>query len=221
MMSIKPETLEFLKKLKNNNNRDWFEKNRTKFEAAKTDFEDFIQELINQLAKVNPLIKGQLAKNSVFRIYRDVRFSKNKEPYKLNFGAYICEGGKKSDRPGYYIQIQPGNGSFSAGGCWMPDTAKLKAIRQEIQYHPDDFKKIISHKAFIKAFGSLSDIRLKTVPKGFSKDEPALEYLKYTSYIVEHKHSDKGVLSKSFIKENVEIYKAVQPLLMFLGRAIG
>ena len=103
----------------------------------------------------------------------------------------------------------------------MPDAPKLKVIRQEIQYHTADFKKIIQNKTFVKTFGGLSDVRLKSIPKGFDKDEPALELLKYTSYIVDHKYNDTDVIGKNFIKENIEVYKAITPLLRFLNRAIG
>lgn len=218
---INPDTFHFLKLLKKNNDREWFEKNRGKFELAKADFSLFINELIEQLGKINPALKGQQAKDVVFRIYRDVRFSKNKDPYKLNFGAYLCEGGKKSDKPGFYLQIQPDGKSFAGGGCWMPQGPQLKAVRQEIQFHTADFKKIIENKNFKANFKSLSDIKLKTIPKGFSKDDPHIEWYKYTSYIVEHHYTDKEVLAKDFLKQIAETYKAMYPLLTFLNRAIS
>jgi len=218
---MKPETLDFLARLKKNNNREWFEKNRNLFENAKADFESFVQSLISASGKMEPGFSDLEPKDCIFRIYRDVRFSKNKDPYKINFGAYLCKGGKKTDNPGYYIQLQPDGNSFAAGGCWMPDPPKLKGIRQEIQYHTDEFKKIIGHKSFVSTFGKLTEAKLKTVPKGFSKDDPNLELFKYTSYIVEHKFSDKEVLSGDFVRQNVAVLKAMQPLLGFLNRAIS
>lgn len=220
MFMIKAETMVFLGKLKKNNNREWFAKNKNNFEAAKSDFDNFITALIGELGKINPALKGQLSKDVVFRIYRDVRFSKNKDPYKQNLGAYICEGGKKSNNPGFYIQIQPGGESFAAGGCWMPDAANLKKIRQEISYHTPAFKKIIGNKNFIGQFHGLSDVKVKTVPRGFKKDDPDIELFKYTSYVVQHQFSDHEVQSKDFIKKNVDLFKVMFPLLTFLKRGM-
>ena len=218
---INPGTLQFLSRLRKNNNRDWFEKNRQQFEAAKENFSGFVDVLIVSLGKTNPALKGLQSKDCIFRIYRDVRFSKNKDPYKFNFGAYIAEGGRKSDKAGFYVQVQPGAGSFAAGGCWQPESVKLKAIRQEIQYHTAEFKKITGAKSFTGYFKSLSGEQLKTVPRGFSKDEPASELYKYTSYIVEHAFSDKDVTSASFVTRNAEAYKSMLPFLGFLNRAIS
>ncbi|MBK8413382.1 MAG: DUF2461 domain-containing protein [Bacteroidetes bacterium] len=139
-MMITKRTLDFLKALKKNNNREWFDVNRSKYEEAKADFEKFVETLLPLLSKENSKLKDLKVKDCVFRIYRDVRFSKNKDPYKTNFGAYFVEGGKKSSKAGYYIQIEPGN-SFLAGGCWMPEAPVLKAIRQEIDYNLKDFEK--------------------------------------------------------------------------------
>jgi len=213
--------MHFLVRLKKNNNREWFEENRPEFEAAKENHLDFVQRMIAELGKINPALKGQSPKDCIFRIYRDVRFSKNKAPYKLNFGAYFCEGGKKSEKAGFYVQVQPGGNSFAAGGCWMPQPPQLKAIRQEIRYHTDEFKDIILARSFKKYFNGLSGDALKTVPKGFSKDDPDIELYKFTSYIADHPFKDKEVVSKNFVKENIAVYKSIFPMLSFLNRAMG
>lgn len=218
---ISKETLDFLSKLKKNNNREWFLKNHERYEAAKAEFSVFTQDQIGELAKINPVYGGLLAKDCVFRIYRDVRFSKNKEPYKLNFGAYICEGGKKSEKPGFYFQIQPGGHSFAAGGCWMPEAHLLKAIRQEIKYHTPEFRKIINEKNFVKTFGGLSGDQLKTVPRGYDKNDPDLDLYRYTSYVVIHKFDDQDVMKMNFHKLNAAVYKTMLPMLDFLKRAIS
>lgn len=216
---IEKSTLEFLTKLSKNNNRDWFEKNRPAYEKAKTNFKDLIESVIVSASKFDPAIKHLEAKNCVFRINRDVRFSKNKSPYKNNFGATISPGGKKSFSAGYYIQIQPG-GSFIAGGMWQPETPLINAIRQEIDYNAADFKRIISSKEFKKLFGNLSqEDKLKTVPKGYDKTHPEIELLKYKSYIVVHELKDSEVLSKDFLKHCTQVMKAMHPLNLFLRKA--
>ena len=211
--------MDFLKSLKRNNDREWFEKNRGKYENAKEDFEQFVSALIKELSKINPALGSLKAKDCVFRIYRDVRFSKNKAPYKTNMGAYFVEGGKKSEKAGFYIQAEPGNG-FIAGGCWMPQAPALKAIRQEIDYNLPDFEKILKDKSFKKLFGELSDSRLKTTPKGYESTNPAISHLRQTSFITEMALDDKTFTSKTLVKKCAEVYKTMSPFLKFLNTAM-
>lgn len=215
---LQKSTLDFLKALKKNNNRDWFEKNRSKYELAKNDFEQFINKLIAELGKQDVALKGLEAKKCIFRIYRDVRFSKNKIPYKTNFGAVITEGGRKSDKACFYIQVEPGN-TFIAGGRWMPAPDDLREIRKEIFYNTKKFKKILSEKSFVKYFKKLSDVKLKLPPKGFDKNFPDIELLKYTSYILDTPVKDNVLLSKNIFRSCSEIYKAMLPFLKFLNEA--
>lgn len=213
-------TLDFLKALKKHNDRDWFEKNRGKYELAKADHALFTQELLKELTKINPALGSLEVKDCVFRIYRDVRFSKNKAPYKTNLGCYFVEGGKKSDKAGFYIQVEPGN-SFIAGGCWMPQAPLLKAIRQEIDYNLADFEKILKEKKFKSLFGGLSDTKLKTTPKGYDSENPAIDHLRQTSFIAQTKMSDDDFTSKAIVKKSAEMYKTVFPLLKFLNTAMS
>lgn len=216
---IDKSTLEFLSKLSKNNNKEWFEKNRPTYELAKTNFKEFVSELISSTAKFDPSVKHLEAKDCIFRINRDVRFSKNKAPYKNNFGAILSPGGKKSFAAGYYIQIQPGE-SFIAGGMWQPPTPQINAIRQEIDYNTAEFKKIIAAKDFKKFLGKLSEEdKLKSVPKGYDKTHPEIELLKFKSYITVHNLKDVDVLSKNFLKHCNEVMKAMQPLNLFLRKA--
>jgi uncharacterized protein (TIGR02453 family) len=217
---IKPSTLDFLKGLESNNDRDWFLANKKNYESAKTNFEETVQEIIDGLCAFDAGIKDQLAKKCVFRIYRDVRFSKNKAPYKNNFGAGISKGGKKLVSAGYYIHLQPGDQSFLAGGIWMPEPPVLNALRQEIDYNTDEFMAILNHKDFKKQFGQLSDAKLKTAPKNYAKDHPHIELLKYTSYIVERNIKDKEVTGKNFVKNTVATFKALHPMNEFLNRVL-
>lgn len=216
---IKASTILFLKALKKNNDREWFDKNRARYDEAKEDHRLFIEAVIKDFSKVNPKLKGLTAKECVFRIYRDVRFSKNKDPYKTNMGAGINPGGKKMEMAGAYIHIEPGK-SFIAGGRWMPDAPTIKAIRQEIDYNLPKFKKIIFDKNFIKQFKTLEEEKLKTAPKGYPKDHPEIELLKYTSYIVSRELDDKLILSKDLIKELTVAYKTMLPFLEFLNEAV-
>lgn len=213
---LHPATLDFLKKLAKNNNKPWLEKNKDSFTEAKTDFENLITELIFGLAKVNPALTGVDPKKCIFRIYRDVRFSKNKEPYKTNFGASIGASGKDLGRPLFYIHVQPGNESFIAGGLYMPETKILRAVREAILEDSKILKKIIQDKKFVKEFEGLSDMKLKTAPKGFSKEHPDLPLIQYTSYIVERKVNDSDLCSKNFVKNTIESYKVLQPFLKYL-----
>jgi len=216
---LQQSTLDFLKALKKNNNREWFEKNRTKYESAKDDYNDFVAALIPELAKVNPALAGLEVKDCVFRIYRDVRFSKNKVPYKTNMGAYFAQGGKKSVRAGFYIQVEPG-ACFMAGGCWMPQAPELKAIRQEIDYNLTDLNKILSAKTFKSQFKGLSDFKLKTTPKGYTADNPGIDFIRQTSFIVETGIDDRACTQKDFVKKCVAVYKTMYPYLQFLNRAM-
>jgi uncharacterized protein (TIGR02453 family) len=217
---IKPQTISFLTALKKNNKKEWFDKNRPAYEAAKADFQAFLTELIVELAKFDKPVAGLDPKKCMFRINRDVRFSKDKSPYKTNLGASISPGGRKSDIPGYYIHIEPGS-AFLAGGVWMPEPDKLNAIRQEIDYNFKEFQKVVNDKNFKKHFGKLSeDEKLVNPPKGFEKDNPALEFLKLKSFVAYEELGSKDVLSKSFLKQCVQSFKAMHKLNLFLRRAL-
>lgn len=144
MTTIQPKTFAFLKALKKNNNRDWFNDHKSEYENAKDNVLGFIQELVVAFSTFDSSLRGLEAKDCLFRIYRDTRFSKDKTPYKTNLGASINAGGKKSMGPGYYVHLEPG-GSFIAGGIWMPPADEVKKIRQEIDYNGKDLKKILTN----------------------------------------------------------------------------
>lgn len=216
---IKKSTLEFLAQLSKNNNKEWFDKNRSSYEMAKNNFKGFVEELILNVSKFDSSIKHLEAKDCIFRINRDVRFSKNKEPYKNNFGAILSPGGKKSFSAGYYFQLQP-NASFVAGGVWQPPSPQINAIRQEIDYNAKEFKKIIGSKEFKKYFGGLStEDKLKSAPKGYDKTHPEIELLKYKSFIAVHNLKDKEVVAEDFIGNITTVFKAMLSFNSFLRRA--
>lgn len=217
---IDTTTLNFLKQLKNNNNKVWFEKNRKLYEVAKTNFLEFTAEFINGLEKTDPAVKGLDPRKTIFRINRDIRFSKDKSPYKTNMGCAVSKGGKLVSSAGYYFHVEPG-ASFSAGGSYMPMPPQLQAIRQEIDYNFQSFKKIISHKSFQKYFPELDEIeKLKTVPKGYNAGNPAIEYLKHKSFIVSKQYTDKEITAPGFLKDLLASCKAMYPFILFLNNAM-
>lgn len=219
---LSPSTLKFLKDLKKNNDKTWFEAHRKQYEEARGDFEQFIGELIDKHSKKDATIKHLLPKDCLFRINRDVRFSKDKSPYKTNFGASINRGGKKSTLAGYYFHLEPGE-AFSGGGIWMPMPPETQKIRQEIDYSFDGLKKIVGSAKFKKVYGDLyrgEDASLVKVPKGYDKDNPAADYLKLKSWLGLRKLSDKELVSKDLMPLTLESFSALQPLLEFLNRAL-
>lgn len=217
-MSIEQSTLDFLAELEKNNDKEWFDVNRKRYQAAKKNMEAFVQELLNELARFEPELAAADPKKCIFRIFRDVRFSNDKRPYKTNMGAYMSKGGRKSPDAGFYLHVQPGN-CFIAGGVYMPPTPMLTAIRQEIDYNTDEFKAIINNKQFKKLFGEIQGEQLKTAPKNYSKDHPEIELLRYKSYLAVHNVTDKQAVAKNYKDKVIETYEAMVPLIRFLNRA--
>lgn len=216
-----PLILKFLKDIAKNNNREWFEKNKPRYLEAKLSFEDFLEALHKEFLKFDEGLAGLNPRKLGFRIYRDVRFSKDKRPYKTNMGAGFSPGGKMMQEPGYYIHIEPGK-SFVAGGMYMPTPENLAKIRQEIDYNSKAFLKILNDKTFKKFFEGLDDFdKLKTMPKGYPKDHPQIELLKYKSFIVSHSFSDKEVSDKKFIASIGAASRNIKKLNDFLSQAIA
>jgi uncharacterized protein (TIGR02453 family) len=214
--------LKFLKDLSKHNDRVWFEKNKDRYLEAKQGFEDVVSSILSELIQFDPGLDGLDAKKLPFRIYRDVRFSKDKRPYKTNMGAGFSPNGKLVQEPGYYLHIEPGNKSFVAGGIYMPDTANLSKIRQEIDYNVDGLKKILNAKKFKSLYEDFDDFdKLKNMPKGYPKDHPSIELLKHKSYIVSRPFTDKEVNDKKFIKAFVTSAKEIKPLNDFIKNAIS
>ncbi len=214
------KTLHFLKTLKSNNNRDWFEAKKPQYLEAKEEFELFVDKLIKGVNKFDKKVSTDLkAKDCVFRIYKDVRFSKDKSPYKTNMGASINPGGKKSLTAGYYFHLEPG-ASFLAGGVYMPMPDVLQAIRQEIDYNAEPLLKILKSASFKKHFKGLDEEdKLKNPPKGFDKEHPLVELLKNKHFIVSHPISDKELLEKNVEVKIIEGLKAMHPFLEYLREA--
>ncbi len=220
---LQASTVKFLKELKKNNAKSWFDENRSAYEKAKKDFEQFIQILIDKTAKSDGSIAGLKAKDCLFRINRDIRFSKDKTPYKTNFGASINQGGKKSPFAGYYLHVEPG-GSFVGGGIWSPMPEDLSKIRQEVDYNFDEFKKIVTAKKFTSVYGSLyagGDVSLSRVPKGYDTTNPAAEFLKLKSIIAMKPVTDKELQSPALAALAATAFQSLQPLIQYLNRALA
>jgi uncharacterized protein (TIGR02453 family) len=219
---IQRHTFDFLKELVENNNREWFQANKERYEMARENVIDFTAELLILLKKIDPGINESLeAKKCVMRIYRDIRFSKNKTPYKNNFGVSIPAKGLKLGGAEYYLHISPGN-SFIAGGYWMPETAHLKAIRQEIDYNGNDLKKIIDDTGFINLFGEFrKQEQLKNVPREYSVDNENIELLKLKSFVAFHPLKDEELLKKGAAKEIASVSSRIYPLNVFLNNAVA
>lgn len=212
--------LDFLKELAVNNDRDWFNANKSTYEKAKKIVEDFVQSLILELSVFDKNLQGLEANKTMFRIYRDVRFSKNKLPYKTNMGSYISPGGKKSQKASYYLHLEPGS-SFLAGGSYRPQSDNLKKIRQEILYNTQEYKDLLDSKPIKKFFNEVWGEKLKRPPIGFPADFPDIELLKNKDFILIHEIPDDVVLSDGFLNYAVNIFKALKPYNDFLNRSIA
>lgn len=220
-VQLHPGTLSFLNSLKKNNNKPWFDRHKHEFDEIRNDFILFIVELIKELNKIDRTIGELDAAKCIYRIYRDLRFSKNKTPYKVHLAANIQRGGRKSKFAGYYIHIEPGGNSYFGGGVWHPETDELKKIRQEIDYDFEEYKKIVNKRMFVKMFNEPYDDKLKTIPPSYTEDNPAIEYLKYKSFIYGVDYlSDKTVTSPGFLKETLKMAKELSPYILYLNRAI-
>jgi uncharacterized protein (TIGR02453 family) len=219
---LQKATLKYIEDLTVNNNKAWFDENRHLFEVAKADFETLVKEVISSFGKIDSDIAPLEAKNCIFRQYRDVRFSKDKTPYKHHMGASFDRGGKKSGFAGYYLHIQPGNKSMAGGGIWMPEGEQLKKIRQEIDYSWDEFRGIINEPQFKKIYGDLEqgEYKLSREPKGYDKENPAIEYLKLKSLVAIQPLSDADLVSKDLLKKVVTAFTALMPLIKFINRSL-
>lgn len=212
-------TLKFLRQLAANNNKPWLDAHRADYETARADFEQLTAQVLQLMTPLEPALATQKAKDCMFRIYRDVRFSKDKTPYKAHFSAYFSKGGRKYEGAGYYLHVEPGK-SFVAGGLWMPMPPLLKAVRQEIDYNLEEFEGIIKRKPFTQYFKKITGETLKTVPKGYTADNPAIAYLKLKSFIAEHPFTDKELLDRDFKKKYLRVVEAMRPLVDFLNRGL-
>lgn len=211
----------FLTELTKNNNKEWFTKNKAWYQAALTDFKTFIDELIPRLAQTESALLGLSSKETVFRIYRDVRFSHDKTPYKNHFGANLGPGGRKSKLAGLYVHIQPLGDSMAGGGIYMPEAPILKAIRNEIYQVPEELLEILDAPEFKTYYKGLwEDDKLKTAPKGFPKDFEHIDLLKYKSYVVMGTLTLKDISHPDILEKLFAMHKAIYPMNRLINTII-
>jgi uncharacterized protein (TIGR02453 family) len=210
----------FLDNLIKNNNKDWFHKHKSDYDLMRNNLEQLVSALGEGLSAIEPDFKFGKSTDYTFRIYRDVRFSKDKSPYKNHIGIYLINGGRKSPMAGYYLHLQPGN-SFVAGGVFRPDSKVLRSIRDEVYYNYKSFENIIASISFQQMYGGLwEEDKLKRIPRDFPKDSKAGEWLKYKSYIAMRSISDEQLFSKSFFPFIMDSFRAIKPFNDFLNEAI-
>ncbi len=213
--------LSFLEDLARNNNRDWFQDNKKTYQMALDTFREFIGTILTGISKTDPSVGNLEAKDTIFRIYKDVRFSKDLTPYKTHFGGWMAKGGRKSTDAGYYFHLEPGN-TFMAAGVWMPPKEQLTLIRQEIMYNPSEFFKVINDPVINKGYerGGKEDM-LKKGPAGFPKDFEFMEEIKYKHYIFSKNYDNKDVIKSGFAEKVTHDYKGLYPLVDYLNNSMS
>jgi len=222
MTKIEPETLQFLVNLTKNNHREWFQNNKNEYVKIRRNFEEFSGVLLDNLKSFDKTLQNLDVKQCLFRIYRDVRFSPNKEPYKTHFGVYFAQnGGKNSHYAGYYFHLDPEE-SFFGGGIYMPLPEYLKAIRKEIYYQIDEFKTIIDAPAFRNYYDGIEEIeKLKKPPADFPKDFPEIELLKNKHFFSSHYFNPQDACKEGFIDFVTQGLKAAKPLVDFINYTVS
>jgi uncharacterized protein (TIGR02453 family) len=213
------DTLDFLRDLRSNNNKQWFEQNRKRYEAARDHFETFISDLISNFGEVEKLT-GVTAKDCIFRINRDVRFSPDKSPYKANMAAVIGQGGRKPTGRSYYVHLAPDGESMLAGGLHSPSSQELDKVRRRIAEDAAEFKKIIHKAEFTRYFGGLQGEQLKTAPQGYPKDHPDIELLRYKQFLAESTTGDAEVVAPDFNAHVLAVFKAMKPFVAYIQSAL-
>lgn len=219
-----PESLrasfDFLRDLANNNTKAWFDAHRKQYETARENFEAFVTELILGVGEFDDM-SGVVARDCMFRINRDVRFSKDKSPYKTNFGAVIGKGGRKAEGRSYYIQFAPGDQSFLAGGLYQPSSVQLEKMRRRLADNAKAFKRIINAADFKQYFEGVKGETLKTAPQGYAKDHPEIELLRHKQFMAWHSLTDADLLKPDVQAHIVAVFKAMEPFVSYLDETIN
>lgn len=219
---LSKDSLQFLDDLKANNNRDWFLENKRRYEIFKKDYQQLVGDFLDAMKPLDPSLELLEIKNCTFRINRDIRFSKDKSPYKDHIGVWLSSGAKGKNRSGYYVHIARA-GSFIAGGCYCPEAEDLKKIRLEITYFHEDLEAILKEKSFQKEFGDFDRNEsnlLKNPPRGYEKDHPAIELLKLKSFETSQKFDIEEVTKGDFVAKMTKKLIVLKPLNDFINRAL-
>ena len=213
------QVFDFLTALERNNNREWFNAHRDAYESARDKVLVITEILISEVRKIDPEIPLMDPKDALFRIYRDIRFSPDKRPYKTHFGSFISKGGFKSNRAGYYFHVQPGE-CYLGGGIWMPPKEVLKALRTAIYYHPEEMRAILEEPGFKKYFTDFDGEKLKKAPAGFPADFLHIDLLRTKSYAVGINLPDEKFLGNQVLEVSLEVFREVAKLNRFLNEAL-
>jgi uncharacterized protein (TIGR02453 family) len=217
MAVIKKESIDFLKALSKNNNRDWFSAHKPKYEKAHENIVAFADALLVEMNK-HDHIETASGKKSLYRIYKDVRFSKDKTPYSTYWGGGFRRATKQL-RGGYYFHIEPGN-TYLAGGFFSPSTDDLQRIRQDIDLNYDEWRKMLSQKTLVNTFGNLIGSQLTSAPRGYAKDHPAIDLLRYKQFYLKHKFTDKDICSPDFVKKVSDGFKKLRPYFDYMSEVL-
>jgi uncharacterized protein (TIGR02453 family) len=210
----------FLRELEQNNNREWFHANKPRYDALHKGYIEVVQQLINRIALFDPEIAGLEAKDCLFRIYRDIRFSPNKLPYKTHFGAYIAaQGGRNSERCGYYLHLEPGN-CFLSGGLWMPQPKLLKMVRQDLYDHIDEFVSILEDPSFKALYPALEGETLKRMPAGYPSDFAYGEIIRHKDFCVSTAKPDAFFSQEDWLSQAAACYEKLLPFTRFLNYTV-
>lgn len=215
-MLMNAQIIDYLKELQCNNNRDWFQENKGRYDLLRTAFIDEVQQLIGRISLFDPEVAGLEAKDCLFRIYRDIRFSPDKTPYKTHFAAYMARGGRSSQRAGYYIHLEPG-GCLLSGGVWCPPPALLKKLRQDIYDHIDEFTGIINEPSFKAIYPTLEGEVLKRMPAGYPADFKYGEILRHKDFSVAAYKPDSFFVEKDWMEQSVACFEKLLPFNRFLN----
>jgi uncharacterized protein (TIGR02453 family) len=208
-------TLDFLRDLRANNNKPWFDANRARYTEASTAFEHLVSGILAQFDIVDDL-GGVSAKDCIFRIYRDTRFAADKSPYKTGMGALLGRGGRKHDGRSYYLHIQPDGQSLLAGGFFAPTPVELDRVRQAIASDASELKAIISSADFVRSFDAMQGETLKVAPQGYAKDHPDVVLLRHKQFLAEHSLSDEQVLAPDLVSHILRVFTAMKPFVSYL-----
>lgn len=220
------QILSFLRQLQKNNNREWFQAHKEDYLAAQARWNQFAEELIQCIGEYDPTVRGLTVKDCTYRIYRDVRFSKNKDPYKTHMGVYVCRGGKKSGYSGYYFHVSSGvdewgfNGHLFAAGDYMAEPRVLRVLREDIEAGGGDFDAIVKAAA-LHGYQLDESMKLKRVPKGCNPDGPWAEYTKYKLYCLMASTDDAFVTAPDLARRVAEQFRPTKPFLDYINRAIN
>ncbi|GAB5407682.1 MAG: DUF2461 domain-containing protein [Balneolaceae bacterium] len=217
MRSIQHSTYQFLEELKGNNNRDWFTENKPVYQVAHANLAEFMEGLIVEMKKIDN-IENESGKKTLFRIYRDVRFSQNKSPYKTHFGASLTRATRWL-RGGYYLHFEPGS-TFIACGFWQPNKDDLKLIRDELAHDAKPLRAILEDSNFKKVFPELKGETVKTAPRGFDKEHPNIDLIRHKSFYFEHSYTDEEVLSEDFVFDVTKTFLAVRPFFDYMSEVL-